>query len=61
MEPSLQSVSDVIQSASHCSSLVEYLCCDKKDAAWLKNFILVQESGNASLFCEKTSVTDWHF
>jgi hypothetical protein len=53
MEPSLQSVSDVIRSASQWPSLmdlVEYLCCDKKDAAQLTNFTLVQESGNALLF-----------
>ena len=50
MEPALRSVSDVVQSAGHGHSLAEYLCCDRNDAAQLRNFILVQESGNASLF-----------
>jgi hypothetical protein len=50
IEESLQSVSDVIRSASEQLSLVEYLCCDKIDAAQLTNFSLVQDSGNASLF-----------
>jgi hypothetical protein len=58
MEPSLQSVSDVIQSASQWPSLVEYLCCDDRDAAQLTNFILVQESGSASLFRRQAGGAD---
>jgi hypothetical protein len=50
LEKNLQSVSDVIQSASDRLSLVEYLCCDKRDAARLTNFILIEENGEASVF-----------
>jgi hypothetical protein len=50
MEEPLKSISGVIRAASHRSSLVEYLCCDKKDAAQLNGFALLQENGNVSVF-----------
>jgi hypothetical protein len=50
IEKPVQSVSDVIRSASQRVSLVEYLCCDRKDAAQLTNFAPLKESGNSSIF-----------